>query len=92
MTSFKKKVLEVVSGIPVGSVMTYGEVAACAGSMRAARAVGRIMANNFDLLVPCHRVVRSDGSVGEYNRGGGQEKKKLLQDEGVLIVGNRVVV
>jgi O-6-methylguanine DNA methyltransferase len=80
---FKSKVLDVVRKIPRGQTMTYGEVASLAGSTGAARAVGSIMKQNYDPSVPCHRVVRSDGSVGEYNRG---EKNKiaLLQSEGAI--------
>lgn len=63
--------------------MTYGEVARRAGSPRAARAVGAYMKQNFDPGIPCHRVVRSDGSVGEYNRGGSGKKRELLEQEGV---------
>ena len=91
MTLFKKRVLTVVSSIPKGSVMSYGAVAAQAGSPHASRAVGSIMANNVDPSVPCHRVVRSDGRIGNYNRGGSQQKKKLLQSEGVGFVGDKVV-
>ena len=91
MMCFKRRVLAVVSGIPKGSVMAYGEVAARAGSPGAARAVGQIMAKNIDPLIPCHRVVRSDGVIGHYNRGGIEKKKKLLRSEGVAIVGSRVV-
>lgn len=65
--------------------MTYGEVAAYAGSPGAARAVGSIMKHNYDPSVPCHRVVRSDGRVGEYNRGGAEAKKKILIKEGAEI-------
>ena len=90
MTPFKKRVLAIVSRIPKGSVMSYGEVAARAGSPGAARAVGSSMAQNVDPTIPCHRVVRSDGKIGEYNRGGISRKKQLLQDEGLLIVGDRV--
>ena len=85
MTSFKRKVLAVVSAIPKGSVMSYKEVAVLAGSPNAARAVGTIMANNVDSSVPCHRVVRSDGGVGGYNRGGSVRKKEILRREGVDI-------
>ena len=90
MASFKEKVLAVVSRIPKGSVMTYKEVAARAGSSGAYRAVGSIMAQNVDPSVPCHRVVRSDGGIGEYNRGGVSQKKQLLQNEGVRVDGERV--
>lgn len=82
MKSFKEKVLEVVRKIPKGSVMTYREVAKSAGSLRASRAVGTIMKNNYDESVPCHRVIRSDGKIGNYNRGGEKEKIKKLTEEG----------
>lgn len=64
--------------------MTYSEVAERAGSPGAARAVGSLMKANFDPKIPCHRVIRSDGKVGEYNRGGPSAKKALLEKEGAL--------
>jgi O-6-methylguanine DNA methyltransferase len=85
MKSFAEKVQAVVRDIPEGQTMTYGEVAAYAGSPGAARAVGNVMKHNFDPSVPCHRVVRSDGKVGEYNRGGPEKKAELLHREGVKI-------
>ena len=75
---------EVVRAIPEGSVLTYAEVARRAGSPGAARAVGSIMSKNYDPRVPCHRVVRSDGALGDYNRGGRDAKKALLEKEGAL--------
>ena len=91
MSVFTKRVLAVVSRIPKGSVMTYKDVATLAGSPRAARAVGTIMANNIDPSVPCHRVVRSDRVVGAYSRAGGtSQKKQLLYDEGVCMENGRV--
>ncbi len=84
MPSFKEKVLEIVSRIPKGSVLTYGEVARLSGSPRASRVVGSIMEKNFDKNIPCHRVIRSDGKVGEYNRGGEKAKIKLLKKEGAI--------
>jgi O-6-methylguanine DNA methyltransferase len=77
MSEFKEKVLTIVRSIPAGSVLTYREVAEKAGSPRAARAVGSIMKANYDPTVPCHRVIRSDGTLGEYNRGRGAKEKKL---------------
>jgi len=77
-------VLEVVRKIPRGSVLTYKDVAQKAGSLGAARAVGTIMANNYDSAVPCHRVIRSDGAIGNYNRGGEEVKRTLLVKEGAL--------
>lgn len=81
---FTDKVKEVVRGIPEGQTMTYGEVAAYAGSPGAARAVGTIMKHNYDPSIPCHRVVRSDG-IGNYNRGGSAKKLELLKKEGIKI-------
>ena len=63
--------------------MTYKQVAERAGSPKAFRAVGSIMSHNFNPDVPCHRVVRSDGIVGDYNRGGPEQKKALLEKEKV---------
>jgi methylated-DNA-[protein]-cysteine S-methyltransferase len=85
VTDFTVKVHQVVRNIPAGEVMTYKEVAAAAGKPAAARAVANIMAKNFDPHVPCHRVVRSDGSLGGYNRGGEGRKRALLQAEGVVL-------
>lgn len=83
--NFKVRVLQVVREIQSGKVLTYSEVAMRAGRPRASRAVGTIMKNNYDPTVPCHRVVRSDGAVGEYNRGGSAEKIRLLISEGVSV-------
>ncbi len=81
---FADKVKEIVRQIPTGHTMSYGEVAAYAGSPGAARAVGSIMKSNYDPTIPCHRVVRSDGKVGEYNRGGTSKKLELLIKEGAI--------
>lgn len=62
--------------------MTYGEVARRAGNPKAARAVGAVMRSNYSEDIPCHRVVRSDGSMGGYNRGGTLRKKEMLKREG----------
>jgi methylated-DNA-[protein]-cysteine S-methyltransferase len=82
--SFTEKVKEIVSKIPKGSVMTYGTVAKMAGSAGAGRAVGTIMAANYDSKIPCHRVIRSDGKIGAYNRGGEKAKRALLIKEGAI--------
>jgi O-6-methylguanine DNA methyltransferase len=71
--------------------MTYKEVASTAGSSWAFRAVGNIMAANRDLAVPCHRVIRSDGSIGGYNRGI-KNKAKKLKEEGLIIINGRVKI
>lgn len=76
---FKDKVLAAVRAIPKGETRSYGEVARLAGNPGASRAVGAIMAKNSDTTVPCHRVIRADGTIGEYNgvRGGTGSKGKL---------------
>ena len=83
MITFRQKVLAYVSTIPKGSVATYGYVAKQAGKPKAARAVGAILKTNFDPKIPCHRVIRSDGSLGEYNRGA-SKKRTLLKKEGAI--------
>lgn len=78
--SFKNYVLKVVSQIPKGEVLTYKQVAVHVGSPRAYRAVGNILNKNYDLKIPCHRVIRSDGTTGGYNRGSVLKKKKLAKE------------
>ncbi|MDD5569456.1 MAG: MGMT family protein [Candidatus Pacebacteria bacterium] len=80
MKTFKERVLRVVEKIPKGSTMSYKQVAKLAGSPRAYRAVGNIMHRNCDPKIPCHRVIRSDGTPGGYN-GGTKKKMELLQEE-----------
>jgi O-6-methylguanine DNA methyltransferase len=83
--NFSEKVYAVVANIPKGKVMAYGQVAAQAGSPRAARAVGMLMSKNFNPKIPCHRVVRADGRESGYNRGGWARKLKRLQEEGAVL-------
>ena len=80
---FKDKVLEVVRKIPKGKTLTYKEVAVLAGRPRAWRAVGNILHKNRDSEIPCHRVIKSDGNLGGYNRGK-KTKRKLLESEGAI--------
>jgi O-6-methylguanine DNA methyltransferase len=83
MKDFRNKVLEIVKSIPRGGVMSYGEVARRAGNARAAQAVGAIMQANHDPAVPCHRVIKSNGQLGGFNRGP-EKKQNLLRSEGYL--------
>jgi O-6-methylguanine DNA methyltransferase len=84
-TPFQRRVLEVVKGIPRGEVRPYAWVAREAGSPKASRAVGSVMASNpVPLVVPCHRVVRNDGTTGNYAFGA-REKVGLLEGEGVPV-------
>jgi O-6-methylguanine DNA methyltransferase len=82
VSSFKELVYEVVRKIPRGKTMTYKEVAKAIGRPRSYRAVGNVLNKNYDKKIPCHRVIRSDGSVGGYNRGK-SNKVAILKREGV---------
>jgi len=84
MMDFSSKVLKVVKRIPKGAVMTYSEVARQAGSPKAYRAVGNILNKNYNVSIPCHRVICTSGKVGGWNRGSNQ-KLVWLKKEGVLI-------
>jgi methylated-DNA-[protein]-cysteine S-methyltransferase len=76
---FQRRVLRQCRRIPYGKTLSYAEVAAKAGSPRAARAVGNCMAGNrIPLLIPCHRVVRSDGGLGSYSAPGGVAMKRRI--------------
>lgn len=80
---FQQRVLMAEYNIPRGWVSTYGRIAATLGVSGAARAVGNALARNpFPIVIPCHRAVRSDGSLGGY-RGGLAMKRALLKMEGV---------
>ncbi len=82
-TPFRKSVMEIVRSIPRGQVRSYGQVAAAAGSPGAARAVGAVMASNpVCIVVPCHRVIGSDGSLRGFG-GGIEMKRAMLALEGV---------
>ena len=79
-TLFQKRVYEFVKRIPKGKVVTYAKVAKSIGYPGAYRAVGSVLNKNYDPKIPCHRVVRSDGKLGKYNRGADQ-KRRLLEKE-----------
>ncbi len=81
--NFQAQVYAVVKKIPEGKVLTYKEVAIKIGKPGAYRAVGNILNKNYDPTIPCHRVIRSDGKVGGYNRGG-KSKIKILKAEGYI--------
>lgn len=87
---FTRAALEASCAIPYGEVASYGEVAVMADNPRAARAVGTACASSpFSIVVPVHRVVRADGSIGEY--GGHREVKEyLLSLESEVVMGEPV--
>ncbi len=84
--AFEREVLAALRRIPLGQLRTYGEIARAIGQPGAARAVGAACARNpVPLLIPCHRVVRSDGGLGGYSLTGGVAlKRRLLESEGAL--------
>lgn len=87
--SFNQQCYDLLKQIPAGKVTTYKELARAMKS-RAWRAVGHAMATNTQLItIPCHRVIRSDGSIGQYTLGT-PKKVSLLQQEGVPVENNRV--
>ncbi len=88
LTAFQRSVLEAICGIPAGTVWTYRQVAQAIGKPRAGRAVGQALAHNpMPIIIPCHRVVASDGSLGGYSGGGGLNSKRLLlRLEGVALL------
>lgn len=78
---FQRKVLMLVYKIPKGKVKTYGEIARQLRIPKGARAVGQALAKNpFPIIIPCHRVIKSDGSLGGF-KGNPELKKKLLESE-----------
>lgn len=83
--SFTDMVYRVVAKIPEGKVMTYKEVAERIGHPNASRAVGTVLSKNYNPDVPCHRVIRTDGKMGGYNRGGISKKLAILKKEGVSL-------
>jgi len=79
LTSFEWQVLGAAALIPPGEIQTYRGIAAAIGRPKAARAVGQALKNNpFAPVVPCHRVIRSDGSLGGYQGKSGLAKKEFL--------------
>jgi methylated-DNA-[protein]-cysteine S-methyltransferase len=89
---FQQKVLRAEHGIPRGSVSTYQRIARYLGNGNGARAVGAALANNpFPVIIPCHRAIRSDGTLGGY-QGGLEMKRALLEMEGIFFnTSGRVV-
>ncbi len=85
-----QSVYNLVSNIPAGKVVTYGQLASSVGNPRAARGIGKILNKNpRPIIVPCHRVVCSDGLIGGYMYGK-ERKISLLLNEGIPIVNDHI--
>jgi O-6-methylguanine DNA methyltransferase len=87
--SFTELVWTACSKIPKGKVSTYGRIARAIGKPGASRAVGNALNRNRSSRIPCHRVVRSDGSVGGFAHGT-KAKVRMLEKEGVVIRNGKV--
>jgi methylated-DNA-[protein]-cysteine S-methyltransferase len=89
MSEFQRRVLGVALKIPRGKYLTYGDVAKAIGKPQASRAVGQALGHNpVPIVIPCHRVLGSDGSLHGYSGGGGiQTKAWLLRLEGAPVPG-----
>jgi len=82
-SEFQQEVLRAEHGIPRGAISTYQRIARHVGRLRGARAVGNALATNpFPIIIPCHRAIRTDLTVGGY-QGGIKMKRTLLQMEGI---------
>ena len=93
-TEFSGKVYGFCSRVPKGKVTTYGEIARAVGKPGSSRAVGQALKRNpYAPRVPCHRVVKSDGSLGGYGGAGRkktEKKRKMLAKEGIGIAKGKV--
>jgi methylated-DNA-[protein]-cysteine S-methyltransferase len=88
LTDFQQQVLQATQQIPRGRIATYMDIARKIGNPKAVRAVGQALGRNpIPIVIPCHRVIASNGSLGGYSGGGGlKTKAKLLQLEGAMAI------
>ncbi|PGS55788.1 MGMT family protein [Bacillus sp. AFS041924] len=92
MESFTSRAIEIIKNIPLGKVMTYGQVAKLAGSPRGARQIVRIlhsMSQKYHL--PWHRVLNAKGEIGIQDEAGFLKQKQLLQKEGIKFTSERTI-
>lgn len=80
MKTFTEKVYAFAQTIPEGETRTYKQVAEAVGHPKSYRAVGNVLNKNYNNNIPCHRVIRTDGKTGGYNRGS-EQKKNILKNE-----------
>ncbi len=87
MSDFHKNIYEMVKSVPAGMVTTYGQLAAKSGNPRRSRVIGGAMARCNDNTVPCHRVIKKDGSLpSSFGIGGKEHQRFLLESEGVIFL------
>lgn len=90
IVSFQERAYNITKNIPRGKALSYKKVAELAGKPRAWRAVGNALNKNTDFrLIPCHRVIKSDGSIGGYRKGL-RKKIALLKKEGIIIKDGKI--
>ena len=81
MTEFQQKILAILRTVKYGNIVSYSELARKAGNPKAARAIGTVMAKNpLPLIIPCHRVIKADGSLGYFSAAGGVDTKQRMLD------------
>jgi methylated-DNA-[protein]-cysteine S-methyltransferase len=89
--SLDKKIYKKLLEVPKGKITTYGELAKAVGLKNGQRAVGKIMNKNpYPVIIPCHRVVKSDGKVGGYAYGE-EIKSDMLTREGIVIKNGKIL-
>ena len=89
--NLENKVYKQLCKVPKGKVTTYGELAKAVGLKNGQRAIGRIMNKNpYPGIVPCHRVIKSDGKIGGYAYGE-KSKTKMLNREGIKIQNGKII-
>lgn len=93
MVDFSKRALEFICAIPEGKVATYGQIAALAGSPRAARQVGELLrgVKDNDSDLPWQRVINAQGGISTYKVGSGELQRVLLESEGIVFNDNGTV-
>lgn len=90
MIELEQQVYQKLLKVPKGKVTTYGDLAKAVGLKNGQRLIGQIMNKNpFPVIIPCHRVVKSDGQIGGYYYGE-KIKTKMLSDEGVLVKNGKI--
>ncbi len=86
--TFHKEVYSALMNVPYGTTITYNELASLVGKPSASQAVGQAVKHNpFPIIIPCHRVIKSDGSLGEYSGAGGVKTKEWLinHEKGIIL-------